>query len=162
VPILLTGAKKRTFRSHTIEWWRMPGAFARTPLTSCGAVRYGLDTKQLAPTETVSVVTQPLRSSCMDGLDSSSYMDGLDSSFRMDGLDSSFCMDGLDSSIMDAAPVRTAAIQTAPMRRALIQTAPHRAAASMWTAPMWTGQLLYRQLICIQLPCGAPLREVLG
>ena len=31
----------------------MPGAFARTPLTSCGAVRYGLDTKQLAPTQTV-------------------------------------------------------------------------------------------------------------
>ena len=31
----------------------MPGAFARTPLTSCGAVRYGLDTKQLNPTDSV-------------------------------------------------------------------------------------------------------------
>ena len=33
----------------------MPGAFARTPLTSCGAVRYGLETQQLAPTQTVCV-----------------------------------------------------------------------------------------------------------
>ena len=39
----------------------MPGAFARTPLTSCGAVRYGLETGQLKKTKPVRLARLPPR-----------------------------------------------------------------------------------------------------